>query len=114
MKVSIGAALIAAALLSGCGKSGIPIIGLDKDGKEVTYYVPEKDYVENMGTIMMTAQESVYPALSENSRASSWHIRTLVLGLGFNLEFSAGPIITAGVQPRLRFAFSNSKKPILP
>jgi hypothetical protein len=103
-----------AAALAGCSKEGIPLYGLDDSGRFIERYASEAQFRRELTKVSSQVSESAFAALSESPQERSGMLRTVVVGLGFNLQGGLGPIVTLGVASKVRFAFSNSQKPIVP
>lgn len=101
-------------LLAGCSGDGIPMYGLDDSGHFVERYTSEWQFKDELRKASTQVAESTFTALQSSPADRSGSLRSVIVGLGFNLQAGLGPIIAVGVSPKVRFAFSNSKKPIVP
>lgn len=100
--------------LSGCASDGIPMIGLDDSGKMVERYASDGQFREELASATKQVTQATFEALQTAAQDQSGTLRSVVIGLGFNFQFGIEDIVTMGVQPKVRFAFSNSKNPIIP
>lgn len=108
-----GALLIAGAAF-GCARGEIPLMGLDDNGNPVDLYAPESLFRDKMIEAVKQVHEATAPVLKDTYKEKSAQLRTVVVGLGFNFEAGIGSIAKVGASPKVRFAFSNSQKPIVP
>lgn len=94
---------------------GIPMVGAKEDGSPIEIVVPTKIYSERVQTALTEVETSTLTALSKTTQSSqSWRLRSVVVGLGLNMEIKLGPIIKFGALPRFRVGFSNAKDPSFP
>lgn len=111
----IGLPMICMLLLGvGCSRGDIPMLGLDDDGKLVEVYASEKQFQSKLTEAVLQIHASTVPAIQATHQDRSAMLRSVIVGLGFNFEGGLGPIAKAGASPKVRFAFSNSQKPIIP
>ena len=97
-----------------CAKEGIPILGLDDNGAFVERYVSKNQMRHELKKTTSQVAESTFTALEASPVDTSATLRTVAVGLGFNLKGGLSHIISIGVSPKIRFAFSNSRWPIIP
>lgn len=93
---------------------GIPLIGLNRDGKQVSVSVSQSDFEKQMKEIATSVHESAMPALLQHSRGHYWMLRTLVIGVGLQLDAGLGPILSITTKPRFRLVYTNSSAPFFP
>lgn len=97
------------------GDSDIPLIGQTEDGKFIEVTIPEIEYFERLKTAIHEVEESTMQALVQKTEQSKpFMLRSVVVGLGLNMEIKLGPIIKFGALPRFRVGFSNAKEPSFP
>lgn len=93
----------------------VPVIGVDEEGKVIENFVPEMMFKERLTSAIQAVQDSTAKAIKkQNLIPSKWMLRTIVVGLGVNMEIKAGPIIRLGALPRFRVAFTNAVEPSVP
>ncbi|MDZ4661407.1 MAG: hypothetical protein SGJ18_07270 [Pseudomonadota bacterium] len=95
----------------GCAKDGIPILGLDGDGKVSEFFIGEKDFKENMTGLIDSVNKSTIKVLEEKE-AKPFMLRTVVVGVGLKFEAGFGPFAKASAEPKVRFVFSNVAKDV--
>ena len=101
-------------ILAACAKEGIPILGLDDKGVFVETYVNPVQMQDNLQKTTAQVEESTFSALQAAAPEASATLRTVAVGLGFNLRAGIGPVVSVGTYPRVRFFFSNARKPFIP
>jgi hypothetical protein len=93
----------------------IPVVGVDDQGQVIESYVPEVLFKERLTTAIQSVQDSTAKAIKKQIHTPThWMLRTVVVGLGINMEIKAGPIIKLGALPRFRVAFTNAVEPSVP
>ena len=94
----------------------IPLVGLDKDGKTIETSIAPVEYVSRLSTATESVLSSTVEALGKSASAAAkpWKVRTIVVGVGAELEVGVGPILKLKAVPRFRVAFSDSDDPALP
>jgi hypothetical protein len=112
-KTGILAALAVLSLV-GCAKDGVPLIGLDDKGQLIERYESDAKVRDELARAAGQVGQSAFSAINASPADQSGMLRTVAVGIGFNLSGGLGPIITMGVAPKARFIFSNSKTPIVP
>jgi hypothetical protein len=100
--------------LTGCSQQGIPMVGFDDNGNPVERYAEDAQFRDELSKATSQVNDSAFRALQAAPADQSGMLRSVVVGLGFNLSGGLGPIVTLGVSPKVRFVFSNSQKPIVP
>ncbi len=91
------------------------MIGIDEQGQAIEIFVPEVVYKDKLQTAIQSVQESTTKAIQrQSSQVSNWMLRTVVVGIGVNMEIKVGPIIKLGALPRFRIAFTNAVEPSVP
>lgn len=95
----------------------VPMIGLDEEGQATHVLINESDYSSTMTSTMKTFYDSTMSALKEGVKppleTNDWALRTVVVGVGINMEIGVGPA-KVGIVPKFRMQFTNSSEPILP
>ncbi len=114
MKRNLLFILVAMLGLSGCAQDGIPLLGMDDSGSILERYASDEEFREELTKATSQVNHSTFTALRSSGQDQSGMLRTVVVGLGFTFQGGLGPFITASAQPKVRFGFSNSKKPITP
>ena len=110
----IAVLLCAAAPMTGCNpESGIPVIGMDKNGNPGQVWIGGEDYTSRLGAVLTSVNDSVLPVVNAQSASKSWMLRTVTVGVGVTTEVGIGPW-KVGAVPRARLIFSNSSDPTLP
>lgn len=90
----------------------IPMVGLNEDGSPIETFVPEMPYKEKLTQGIISVQESTIPILQKRGESKKgWMLRSVIVGLGIQMEIKLGPIVKFGVLPRFRIGFSNSRDP---
>ncbi len=93
----------------------IPMLGQTADGKVVEAAIPEGLYTKRLQGAIHHVEASTLKALSTKKEESKhFMLRSVVVGLGVNMEIKAGPVIKFGALPRFRVGFSNAKEPSIP
>ena len=90
------------------------MLGLDEKGEYIERYVTQDQFSNELQKATAQVGESTFAALQASPADQSAMLRSVVVGLGFNLKAALGPVASITVNPRVRFAFSNSQKPIVP
>jgi len=98
----------------GCAQEGIPILGLDDNGRYIERYASDGELRNELMGVSTQVASSTFKALQSATQDQSGTLRTVVVGLGFNFSGGLGDFVTLGVSPRVRFIFSNQKNPFLP
>jgi hypothetical protein len=113
MKFAKGLALTALALgFTACG-DGIPMLGMGENNKALQAAMSHKDYAQNLATMINTLDENTERALQTRQSVGKWSVHTVIVGVGFVAEAGFGPLkVTA--EPRFRFIFADSDKPVIP
>lgn len=96
---------------------GIPMVGVKENGSPIEIVVPKNVYSERVKAALTEVESSTLVALAKTAQTqnnSSWYLRSVVVGLGLNMEVKLGPIIKFGALPRFRVGFSNAKEPSIP
>ena len=109
--------LNAFAFTAAADSHGIPMVGVKENGNPIEIMVPENMYSERVQTALTEVEMSTLAALSKMSLmpvSKPWMLRSVVVGLGLNMEIKLGPIIKFGALPRFRVGFSNAKEPSFP
>ncbi len=101
-------------LLSGCAVDGIPLLGLDDSGEFVERFASDRQFAEELRLATAQVRESTFLALRDARHEPTDTLRTVAVGLGFNLSAGLGSVVSIGVSPRVRFIFSNSQVPVVP
>jgi hypothetical protein len=102
-------------LTSSAYSNDVPVIGIDEQGKVVEEFVPEVLFKEKLSTAVQSVQDSTAKAIKKQIQVPGrWMLRSIVVGLGVNMEIKAGPIIKLGALPRFRVAFTNAVEPSVP
>ena len=97
------------------GEVEIPMVGQADDGSTIEVAIPESEYSERLKGAISGVEKSTLVALSRKSEESKpWMLRSVVVGLGLNMEVKLGPLIKFGALPRFRLGFSNAKEPSIP
>lgn len=92
----------------------VPVIALDGSGKPIVVEVSAKEYSLRYKSTVSTTNDSLMEALDITpAKNRQWHLRTITVGLGVNMEFGVGPFKVAAV-PKSRLFFTNSTNPPLP
>jgi hypothetical protein len=100
--------------LAGCADDGIPLLGFDDGGVLVARYATDRQFSEELSLATAQVKESVFLALRDAHPEQRDTLRTVAIGLGFNLSAGLGSLVSIGVSPRVRFVFSNSQVPVVP
>ncbi len=100
--------------LSGCSRDGIPLLGLDNSGNFITRFASDRQFHDELSKASSQVNESTSIALRTSPQDQSGKLRTVAVGLGFNVTLGLGPALSIGASPRIRFIFSNSRAPIIP
>lgn len=96
-------------------EAGIPMLGQTADGKVIETSVPEGIYTDRLKTAISNVEISTLRALKQRKEdAKPFMLRSVVVGLGVNMELKVGPVIRFGALPRFRVGFSNAKEPSIP
>ncbi len=110
--LSIAVATSAFSYSAGAATDTIPVVGLLSDGSEVADEVPRQVYTDNLKKALVNVEQSTMQALAKKSdQKKKWMLRTVIIGIGINMEVKLGPIWKMGVLPRFRVIFSNAKDP---
>jgi hypothetical protein len=92
----------------------VPVVGTNPNGQAVVVEVPKQEYSQRLTAATSTVNDSMIDAIDlTSSKSTQWHLRTIAVGLGVNMEFGIG-IFKIGALPRVRLLFTNSTKPPLP
>lgn len=92
----------------------VPVITTDKNGKPAVVEVSTKEYSSRYRSTVSTMNDSLMAALDVSANKNQqWHLRTITVGLGINMEFGMGPFKVAAV-PKSRLIFTNSTTPSIP
>jgi hypothetical protein len=92
----------------------VPVTGTNANGETIVVEVPQKEYSERLRATTSTVNDSFVEAIDMTSKsATQWHLRTIGVGLGVNMEFGIGNM-KIGALPRVRLLFTNSTNPPLP
>lgn len=95
-------------------RTGIAIVGLDSKGKPMDFFVDPKQYSDKLGELLSSVSDSTMPVLQDLPESKKWGLRTVLVGLGLNMEAGIEPILKVSASPKLKVVFSNSKKPSIP
>ena len=119
MKVlAVTGGLLAALFVVGCS-NGIPILGIQEDGKIMNQKVDPVHYSEQMGILIDGLQTQTVPLLEQKTqearaKGGKWEMNTVLVGVGIVAQANATPLIGASFEPRFRFIFANVDKPNVP
>ncbi len=102
--------------LTGClgNRSGVALLGLDSRGKPLEIFVNKETLSQSLGSLMDSVNETTLLTLENSSEKKEWFLRTAVVGLGVKIEAGLGPFVKVSATPRLKLAFSNQIKPVVP
>lgn len=113
MKLANGIALAAMTVFClACG-DGIPMIGLGKNNKALQAAMEDKDYAQNLATMISTLDRSTEEGIRFQASEGKWGVHTVIVGIGFVAEAGIGPL-KVSAEPRFRFVFADSDKPTIP
>lgn len=106
--VKIFLMLTLGSLLGGCRLGlgdGIPIIGLDHDGKLKAFNISEKFGMRKFGKLLDDMGEEVVERLDHHHKPGPWKISKLIVGLDFSAGFDVGVVgMKLGTLIELRFS----------
>jgi hypothetical protein len=120
MKWTIGLAMLGAAVPALSRADTLPVVGLDREGKQVGVALESGEYARVLGDIVSTVHDSALSALGRQASSSSsaadteWMLRDVVIGVGVTFSAGLGPIYSATAAPRVRLCYSNSTHPKFP
>lgn len=105
--------------------SGVPsiiLVSAEEGGSgsrtSVIKQLPLEGYQDSLGTALSSVQDSILPALTLSTPATSvqpsWSMRTVGVGVGLSAQVGLGPIWNMTVTPHVRLIFTNSSNPVYP
>lgn len=102
-------------LASGCGGE-VLLMGLGPDEQEIEAFVNSHQYGEELAKIIGATSESTLPVLEQDEalRGPRWKLRTVAVGLGFEMEFGLGERATVGATPQIRLGFTHGPNGPMP
>lgn len=97
------------------GHSEIPMVGQNEKGEPIEFSIPENVYKQNLTKALSEVEKSTLVSLqSIPDEGKPWMLRSVVVGIGVNMEVKLGPVIKFGALPRFRVGFSNAAEPSIP
>lgn len=119
MKWTIGLAMLGMAVPALCRADTLPVVGLDREGKQVGVALESGEYARVLSDIVSTVHDSALSALGRQSSSSTaadtvWMLRDVVIGVGVTFSAGLGPIYSVTAAPRIRLCYSNSTHPKFP
>ena len=110
-------ALCALATLTGCkgeDSAGVPVVGLDDNGKLISKFVNAKALEGELAKSLSMVEESTLAALAQKPQATGWNLKAIVVGVGVNIEVGIRYLVTLGQGGRWRLVFSQSGDVVIP
>ena len=95
-----------ALLLASC-RGEIPMVGLDKDGKQIETMVRREKFEESLTLGLNDLQDSAVPALDNAPNGKEWFLREVRLGLGVQGSIGLGDYFKLGGNIGFRLCFAN-------
>jgi hypothetical protein len=91
----------------------ITLQSIDDNGALVEKSFTQREYQKTLESLLASVNDSTMPTLEKTDSASAWALRTAIVGVGLKVDVNAGPI-GIGINPGMRFVFSNATKPTIP
>jgi hypothetical protein len=93
----------------------IPMVGLDSEGNPVEFTMEKGTYIKNLSDGIRATEAATLNALEKRpSSTSKWTLRTIVVGMGVNLEAGLSKVFKLSAMPKFRVLFSKDKDPVTP
>jgi hypothetical protein len=100
------------------GTDDIALVGIDSNGNSVETTLSSDEYLKRLSGAMEAVTSSTLEGLRQTrplfKGSKPWKVRTVVVGVGAELEAGVGPILKLKAAPRFKLAFSDSNDPALP
>ena len=94
--------------------SGIPIVGIDKNGVTHEKYIKPDSFINEMTEDISMVNDSTLEALKIAKTTSGAELKTVAVGLGVNIKTSIPQIVSLGTSGRLRLFFSKDDNTYIP
>lgn len=99
---------------SAFAENTIPVITEDANGNPMVTEVSATEYSARYRATVSTMNDSLMNAINVSANKNmNWHLRTIAVGIGINMEIGVGPL-KVGAVPKSRLIFTNSTNPSLP
>lgn len=84
-------------LTTSCSPFGqLSTVGLDGDGKEVSWNFQQKSFEEDLAQYLTDVDVAVTPSLNKERGGSKWQLGEVGVGLAFRVKAGFGPLMVKG------------------